>query len=156
MSIDPTAPVVVVSADSHVGPRLREDLRAYCPAEHLDAFDAFADVCDRKETPDLVNSLEATGHANAAAGHHDAALRLADMDADGVAAEVIYHGSMNGEPIPWVGGGFGRIRDNFDLAAVGYDVYNRWLIEFCAADPKRLLGLVYIPAWVIDRSVAVV
>ena len=28
-------PVVVVSCDSHVGPRLRQDLRAYCEVEGL-------------------------------------------------------------------------------------------------------------------------
>ena len=38
MSTDPTAPVVIVSNDTHIGPRLVEDLRPYCPREHLDDF----------------------------------------------------------------------------------------------------------------------
>ena len=32
-------PVVIVSSDTHIGPRLREDLRPYCEAGLLDAFD---------------------------------------------------------------------------------------------------------------------
>ena len=35
-------PVVLVASDSHVGPRLVEELRPYCPAKRLDAFDRFA------------------------------------------------------------------------------------------------------------------
>jgi hypothetical protein len=31
--------VVIVSNDTHVGPRLVEDLRPYCPASYLDEFD---------------------------------------------------------------------------------------------------------------------
>ena len=37
-----TAPLVIVSCDTHIGPRLGEDLRPYCPAELLDDFDAYA------------------------------------------------------------------------------------------------------------------
>src|SRR5688572_16522822 len=33
--------LVVVSSDSHVGPRLEADLRPYCPAEYLDRFDEY-------------------------------------------------------------------------------------------------------------------
>jgi hypothetical protein len=33
------APVVIVSSDTHIGPRLHDDLRPYCPAKHLEAFD---------------------------------------------------------------------------------------------------------------------
>jgi len=33
-------PLVIVSADCHIGPRLVEELRARCPARLLDRFDA--------------------------------------------------------------------------------------------------------------------
>ena len=33
---------IVVSNDTHIGPRLVEDLREYCPSSHLDEFDRFA------------------------------------------------------------------------------------------------------------------
>ena len=98
MSLGQTAPVIIVSADSHVGPRLREDLRGYCPARHLDDFDALI-----AQTGPIVNAQALLGHPNAGPGHYDPAARLVDMDSDGVAAEVIYHGSQNGEPLPWGG-----------------------------------------------------
>jgi predicted TIM-barrel fold metal-dependent hydrolase len=36
---------------------------------------------------------------------------------------------------------------------VAYEIYNRWLADFCATDPSRLLGLAYIPSWDIDASI---
>ena len=41
MSEDRHRPVVIVSNDTHIGPRLVEDLRPYCPREHLDEYDQF-------------------------------------------------------------------------------------------------------------------
>ena len=37
-----SAPLVIVSCDTHIGPRLRDDLRPYCPPDFLDDFDAYA------------------------------------------------------------------------------------------------------------------
>ena len=98
MPLDQAAPVIIVSADSHVGPRLREDLRDYCPSKHLDDYDALI-----AQTGPIFNGQALLGHPNAGPGHYDPTVRLADMDSDGVAAEVIYHGSQNGEPLPWGG-----------------------------------------------------
>ena len=100
MSLDPNAPVVVVSADSHVGPRLREDMRRYCPKEYLDEYDAMVDGLGP-----MINGQEMLGHPNWSPGHYDATKRIEDMDNDGVAAEIIYHGSQNGEPLPFSGTG---------------------------------------------------
>ena len=44
MSEDRNRPVVIVSNDTHIGPRLVEDLRPYCPKEHLDEFDRFTEA----------------------------------------------------------------------------------------------------------------
>ena len=76
------------------------------------------------------------------------------MDGDGVAAELIWHFSQNGENLPWIGQGLGTVfKHQFELGAVAYDIYNRWLADFCSEDPERLLGLVYIPSWDIDASI---
>ena len=76
------------------------------------------------------------------------------MDTDGVAAELIWHFSQNGENLPWVGIGLGNVYSHqLELGAVAYEMYNRWLADFCATDPQRLLGLVYIPSWDIDASI---
>src|SRR5262245_29018218 len=34
--------LIVVSCDSHVGPRMKEDLRQYCPASFLEQYDEWA------------------------------------------------------------------------------------------------------------------
>ena len=66
--------MVVVSVDSHVGPRLREELRAYCPAAHLDAFDGF--TAEAATVQEGVRSFAEflANHPNMkTAGHHDSA-----------------------------------------------------------------------------------
>ncbi len=153
-------PVVIVSNDTHVGPRLVEDLRPYCPASHLDEFDAFAaSTGEAKEA--AARMLEGSGylsHPNfRTAGHHDSAARLADYDHDGIAAGVLFHGSMNMEPIPFVAGGLGKARASFvdvDLVAVGFSIYNRWLADFVAQAPQRHVGLASLPMWDVDAAVA--
>lgn len=160
-----SAPIAVVSCDSHAGPRLRDDLRAYCPRERLDDYDAFVARFDEfRATPPADPGQAAVlaaiaAHPNMAlAGHHDATARLADMDRDGVATEVIYHFSQNGEPLPFIAdpsGGLGPVPSGgFELGAVGYHMYNRWLADFVSAAPERFIGLAYLPMWDVDAAVA--
>ncbi len=63
-------------------------------------------------------------------GGWDPVARLADQDRDGVAAEVIY---------PTVGMVLCNHKD-FDYKKACFDAYNRWIAEFCASSPHRLLG----------------
>jgi predicted TIM-barrel fold metal-dependent hydrolase len=75
------------------------------------------------------------------AGMHDpsarrpavAELRLADMDRDGVATQVIFG------PI------FQISTDDPVLRVACYRVYNDWLLDFCKAAPDRLIGLPMLP-----------
>ncbi len=62
-----------------------------------------------------------------------AALRLADMDRDGVKAQVIFG------PI------FQISTEDPVLRAACYRVYNDWLLEFCQAAPERLIGVPMLP-----------
>ena len=105
-------PVVIVSNDTHIGPRLVEDLRPYCPTEHLDEFDRFADATRPRTKDAATQMLAGSGyldHPNfRTPGHHDSAARLADYDHDGIAAGVIFHGSMNMEPIPFIAQALGK------------------------------------------------
>jgi uncharacterized protein len=61
------------------------------------------------------------------------ALRLADMDRDGVDATVMY-----GPIVP-------LLIENPELRRVCYRAYNDWLAEFCATAPERLIGAGLIP-----------
>ena len=67
------------------------------------------------------------------------ALRLADMDRDGVDATVMY-----GPIVPLL------IRDP-ELRRICYRAYNDWLAEFCATAPDRLVGAGLVP---VDDPVA--
>jgi predicted TIM-barrel fold metal-dependent hydrolase len=152
-------PAVIVSGDSHVGPRLVEDLRRYCPAAHLEDFDNDASkqayLAD-KEAKRLAASDEPVEPPNAnldLASHYDPHARIADMDKEGVASEVIFHFSQNGENFPWVGQGLWTIYD-FERGAIAYEIYSRWLADFCSVEPARHIGLAYLPTWDIDAAVA--
>ena len=105
-----TEPVAIVSADCHIGPRLVEDLRPLCPPELLDAFDAYVADPDRSKGRYVEHDADESEadpddltlwRNQFTAGHHDPATRRREMDLDGVAAEVVYHGSQNNEPVPF-------------------------------------------------------
>lgn len=54
MSVEVGRPLVVVSADTHVGPQLVEDLRLYCPPRYLD----IQGVAERIGAPALADLAE--------------------------------------------------------------------------------------------------
>jgi predicted TIM-barrel fold metal-dependent hydrolase len=171
---DETHPIVL-SSDSHVGPRLEQDLRPYCPSKYLEALDEWTvankgaltrlrkeigaggalDI-DGKSTEAVVASRRRTVINSRATGHYDVHARLRDMNWDGVAVEIIFHGSQNEEPFPLLG-----IREflvpytdlNFELVRVGQRIYNRWLADFVSVEPNRHVGLAYLPMWDVDMAI---
>jgi predicted TIM-barrel fold metal-dependent hydrolase len=167
--------LVVVSSDTHIGPLL-STLRDYCPAAYLEAYDDFVAEDARLRAPvagddDALGRLG--GQADEAAvakwmrnrqtaGHHDMAARLRDMDNDGIAAELIFHGSQNEEPFPFqlppdaIGGTttpFTFEGLDKELAGVGIRMYNRWLADAVSDQPERHVGLAHIPAWDVQASI---
>jgi predicted TIM-barrel fold metal-dependent hydrolase len=155
VTVDPTEPLVVVSVDSHVGPRLAEDLRPYCPSAHLADFDRFTDEAAKVKAAIAGFAQYLLEHPNLqTAGHHDSAARLADYDYDGVAAGVLFHGSMNFEPLPFGPLVLGAVPADRELAGIGLQMYNRWLADFVAQAPHRHIGLAYLPMWDLDRAIA--
>lgn len=80
-------------------------------------------------------------------GLQDPAARLADMDEQGVAASVIYHGGLNGESIPFSTTGLISWGDSkYDhLEDLGVRIYNRWLADFVSSAPERSAGIAHIP-----------
>jgi predicted TIM-barrel fold metal-dependent hydrolase len=150
-------PTIIVSVDTHVGPRLVEDLRAYCPVKNLEEFDRFAGELHayRSTAATRFNGDLFSGHPNfQTAGHYDSAARLRDYDYDGVAAGVIFHGSENFQPIPFVPPGLGAPPGDPELVAVGRHIYNRWLVDFVSQSPDRHIGLAYLPLAEIDAAIA--
>jgi len=179
--IDLDEHLIVVTTDSHIGPRLKEDLREYCPKRHLEEYDAYLRAVEPFSDPFMIYKMFDEGAAddssasagrklsfaalkrNATPGHHDVHERLKDMDRDGVAAEVIYHGSQNGQCFPFLkpaGGTFnafvfsptGSARE-LELAAAGQHMYNQWLADQCSVEPERHVGLAYLPMWDIEAAI---
>src|SRR5262249_50019634 len=56
-------------------------------------------------------------------------LRLSDMDRDGADASIMYGPT---DPMAFA---------DPELRRCCYEAYNDWLIEFCAAEPRRLIGV---------------
>ena len=85
-------------------------------------------------------------YEEARTGCYNGAARLEDMVTDGVDAEVLY------PPQRTMSHFLGDDDDDFVLA--GVEAYNNFLFEeFCAPDPKRLIGLAQIPSLGIDTSI---
>jgi predicted TIM-barrel fold metal-dependent hydrolase len=152
---------VVVSADSHVGPQL-DVLRQYCPRAFLEDFDdavrAFhASAQNIAEAIGIEQGfIENMNEAALVAGAYDIEARHADMDAGGVAADVLYHGHPNGNFLPLVAGQIleaSAQSPSPELQRVGCRIYNRWQTDFISAAPERHAGLAYIP--IIDIAGAV-
>jgi predicted TIM-barrel fold metal-dependent hydrolase len=174
--------LVLVSSDTHIGPLLSQ-LRDYCPKAYLQRFDDF--VADIERSRNAIASVyrgadDAVRDMGAEAkerikrggpddplvqqmlrnrqtpGHHDMHARLRDMNRDGLTGEIIFHGSQNGEPIPFVAAHdlpaglttpFTFEGIDPELAAVGVHIYNQWLADVVSIEPDRHVGLAQIPAW---------
>jgi predicted TIM-barrel fold metal-dependent hydrolase len=90
-------------------------------------------------------------------GNDDATVRLAHMDDEGIAAELIFSGGQNAEMLPFgVGFGTGAGAPGVDpeLRAVGQHIWNAWLVDHVATDPARLVGVMQMPVWDVDRAIA--
>lgn len=165
-----SAPLVIVSCDTHIGPRLVEDLRPYCPKNLLDEFDAYSGDLKAKREAAAANKEKLSfggtkpgpdwgvRFANLQTpGHFDMHARLRDLDNDGVAAEVMFHDSQNGEPIPFDNDTLlmrdGAKAPNFELLLAGRHIYNQWLADACSVEPERHIGLMHLPVWDMEAAI---
>ncbi len=77
-------------------------------------------------------------------GGWDPKERLLAQDRDGIHAEVIY---------PSVGMVI-CLHPDVDYRKACFDAYNRWLAQFCASDPDRLIGVGQAAVRTIDEGIA--
>ena len=122
-------------------------------SEYYGAFDEF--LAERhamrdeqmKLNYDYITHWE-TEHEEGLRGAFDAEQRDKEMDADGVAAEVIFPDadSITGMESPPFGAGLsaGMIEDP-ELAFAGARAHNRFLVELCATSPLRRGGVGLVP-----------
>lgn len=143
-------PTVVVDADGHVveppeawaavpevhRPRIERDASGF---EHVVVGDTeiLAVPLGTLATPgaDFADPSSYRPLADARPGGSDPAVRLADMDAEGIDQVVLY---------PSIGLYAAALADPAAAAAVA-TAYNDWLASYCAADPRRLFGAAMVP-----------
>lgn len=135
----------VISADCHGGGAIG-DYRPYLEARYHDDFDEWQAGFDNPYA-DLKD--------DSAARNWDSDRRLAELEADGIAGEVIFPNtippffptpSLLNQPPPANAG-------DLELRWAGLHAHNRWLAEFCAATPGRRAGIAQILLHDVDRAV---
>jgi predicted TIM-barrel fold metal-dependent hydrolase len=92
---------------------------------------------------DELSAAFAKGEAGVRRGAYEPGARLVDMEADGVAAEVLY---------PSVALQLFRLGDG-TLQAECFRVYNDWLAEYCAAARDRLAGVALVSLFDVAAAV---
>jgi len=99
---------------------------------------------------DIVNMLsDETNPFAPRRGEFDMAVRLEELEADGVAAEVIFP-----QMAPFGAGLMQyRYRVSPEHNLVGIRAYNRWLADLCSAHPGRQAGVAVINVEDIDVSI---
>jgi len=160
--------LVVVSADGHVGPPM-EDYRPYLDPDLRDEFDGFLTGHTLRWTPESPDSMfRASTRArqrehpratdDAYTSLFDPVRRAAELDVDGIVAEVLFPDDQNGNTPPWLAGVAPEALDRVypaDLRMAGARAYNRWLAEFCHAAPDRFLGQILLGSLAdVDGAVA--
>ncbi len=136
----------VISSDCHGGAQLLT-YRDYLPSGLEDEFDAwardFAVPWEDLRGPDADQNWSSQR-------------RLREMDAEGVAGEVIYpntippffpKASLVGQPPA-------KDRRELELKWIGLQAHNRWLVDFCAEAPERRAGIAQIMLHDVDAAVA--
>ncbi len=80
-------------------------------------------------------------------GGWNAAARLKVMDAHGIEAQILYPNLLG-----FFGFAFMELERDLGLACVR--AFNDFQVEWCSADPKRLIPLAFLPFWDVEASVA--
>src|SRR5215469_926613 len=137
---------VVISADTHAGADLR-DYKAYLPSKWHEEFDQWAESYI-SPFDDLVI---ATAQRN-----WDSDFRLKEMDADGVAGEILFPNTIPPffPTTPNITISLPRTKDEFEKRWAGVQAHNRWQIDFVALAPKRRRGLIQIFPNDVDKAMA--
>jgi predicted TIM-barrel fold metal-dependent hydrolase len=158
-------PYAIISADCHAG-LPNAEYRRYLDSQYHDALDAY--LAERALTEAELAKLGLRNaefaaqweqdNAEGLRGGWDAARRDAELDADGVAGEVIFPDAdavTAGASAPF-GAGLGSGGDTDPmLTMAGARAHNRWLAELCADSPDRRAGIAIVPILHdIDAAVA--
>ena len=133
---------IVISADTHAGAAL-EQYKAYLPRERHDEFDLWVqNFADGWSTVDEPAELRMGVSPYLSPVNWDSSRRLRDLEAEGIAAEVIYPNTVP----PFFPAGVitspgPRNTDEYEMRWEDLKALNRWLVDFCSLSPGRRIGL---------------
>ena len=134
MAISTADRYTIISSDCHAGAS-HQQYREYLDPAYLEQFDAWR---GRYKNPfrDLKDDTRTR--------NWDDARRLAEEEADGVVAEVLFPNTV--PPFFPTGAIIAPAPSaaDFELRLAGLRAHNRWLADFCAALPGRRAGLAQI------------
>ena len=152
-------PVVIVSCDTHIGPRLtrrpprRTARRSTSTTSTRSPRSSTAPTARAATVADAHRRPRATTTPQRA---------WTDLNQDGTAAEVHLprQPERPADPVHHLRP-VGRLADawaasttsSYELAAVGRHIYNEWLADFCSVEPERHVGLAHLPMWDIDDAI---
>ena len=143
-TLDPDRHYTVISADAHAGGDI-PDYRPYLPRDRHAEFDAWA----ASYVNPYADLLAPTAYRS-----WDSDRRLAENEADGIAAEVIFPNTV---PPFFEEGSLLALPpgpDDYDRRWAGLQAHNRWLADFCAEVPGRRAGVAQIFANDMDDAVS--
>ena len=154
---------LVISSDGHAGPRpevyrdyLDPQYRAEFDVQHairMAALDQAGDMLEMRQ-----QSMKwAEDKSHGLEGAWNSERRNEILDADGVAAEVLFVDGLTERNSPPFGGDLGLMPVGVvpELQWAGIRAHNRWLAGFVAQSPERRFGLALItPFWGVDVALA--
>jgi predicted TIM-barrel fold metal-dependent hydrolase len=167
---EPTASrLFVASADGHAG-LPGEQYRPYIDSQYQGDFDLFLAEHRHRWSADEPTSVLAacawdSWHGNeryesgGIASLWDPSRRLAELDLDGIAIEVLFSDDQHMNTPPWLAGGLTAVGLHHDytpeLRLAGARAYNRWLAEFCSTAPDRFIGAIAVSTLAdVDGAIA--
>ena len=155
---------MIISADCHAAARW-PDYEPYFERKHLDTYrqwygasgnvEALRPGENRLFDTRFLNELDNSDRSGGRSGSWDAEVRMRELDADGVAGEVIFPGAENSH-VPFHGRRPPTLQAEaqpLDLLQAGARAYNRWLADLCSQNPDRCAGVVFADFHDIDVAV---
>jgi predicted TIM-barrel fold metal-dependent hydrolase len=155
----------VISADCHAG-------ASYAAGGFLDYVEARHRGPLREEMDRLTREREArmralfaeefraeqdatqAASAGGRAGAWDPERRIAELEADGIVADVIFPDGSQDNAAPFQAAeGPGAVGADHELQAVGAWAYNRWLADFCGRHPSRHAGVALVTIHDVKEAV---
>jgi predicted TIM-barrel fold metal-dependent hydrolase len=154
---------LVISSDCHAGlPPQR--YRDYVDPQYRDAFDAALPImlqmmedATRKFLVEGFQERWKRGIEQALTAAWNSNERNRQLDADGIAGEIIFPDGVTEMNAPPFGAGLALPTQGVDPALqwAGARAHNRWIADFCAEAPERRAGLAVTPIlYDIDQAVA--